>query len=59
MGEPELATREKGECVYREAVMQLGRIVEFFQARPKDVRERHQETAPTMPIPWGQLDAVE
>ena len=59
MGEPELATREKGERVYREAVLQLGRIVEFFQARPKDVRRRHQAQQPTMPIPWDQLDAID
>jgi creatinine amidohydrolase len=54
MGEPELATREKGERVYNEAVLQLGRIVEFFQDRPKDVRKRHQRNEPKMPIPWGQ-----
>jgi creatinine amidohydrolase len=59
MGEPELATREKGERVYNEATQQLARIVEFFQARPRDARERHQAIEPTMPIPWGQLDALE
>jgi creatinine amidohydrolase len=59
MGEPELATREKGERVYREAVLQLGRIVDFFQNRPRDVRERHQLRKPTMPIPWDQRDASE
>ncbi|MFO1092223.1 MAG: creatininase family protein [Planctomycetaceae bacterium] len=59
MGEPELATREKGERVYREAVLQLGRIVEFFQARPKDVRRRHQAQQPTMPSPWDQLHAID
>jgi len=58
MGQPELATREKGEQVYTEAVKQLTGIVDFFQARPADVRRRHQRHDPTMPIPWGQRDAV-
>jgi creatinine amidohydrolase len=55
MGQPELATAEKGERAYREAVRQLTSLVEFFQARPADVRERHQAKPTTMPIPWGQL----
>ena len=56
MGEPELATREKGERVYHEAVRQLSNIVEFFRNRPPDTRRRHQAERPTMPIPWGQHD---
>ena len=55
MGQPELATKEKGELVYNEAVKQLSGLVNFFQPRPKDVRERHQAEKPSMPIPWGQL----
>lgn len=56
IGEPEVATKEKGERVYNEAVKQLVKIVEFFRNRPADHRHRHQEHSPTMPIPWGQLD---
>jgi creatinine amidohydrolase len=56
IGEPELATREKGERVYHEAVKQLGNIVTFFRDRPKLERERHQDRKPTIPIPWSQLD---
>ena len=58
IGEPELATREKGERVYNEAVRQLGDIVEFFRNRPRDRRERHQAQSPTIPIPWGQHDPI-
>jgi creatinine amidohydrolase len=54
LGEPELATAEKGRQVYEEAVKQLVRFVTWFKDRPKDVRkDRHRKT-PTMPIPWGQ-----
>ncbi len=59
MGQPELATREKGEQVYHEAVRQLTDVVEFFQERPRDTRERHQAQPTTMPIPWGQRDLEE
>ncbi len=56
IGQPELATKEKGERVYQEATKQLSAIVDFFQDRPRDQRERHQNQPPSMPIPWGQLD---
>ncbi|MDA1013870.1 MAG: creatininase family protein [Planctomycetota bacterium] len=56
IGEPELGTKEKGERVYHEAVKQLCGMVNFFRDRPKDVRRRHQDQKPTMPIPWGQID---
>lgn len=59
MGQPELATKEKGELVYNEATKQLTDIVNFFQQRPKDVRKRHQANPTTMPIPWGQVDLEE
>jgi creatinine amidohydrolase len=59
MGQPQLATREKGERVYREAVKQLSNLVEFFQKRPRDARQRHQAEPTTMPIPWGQRDLGE
>ena len=55
MGQPELATREKGERVYNEAVRQLSAIVDFFRDRPQDTRKRHQSNKPSMPIPWNQL----
>ena len=54
IGQPELATREKGERIYQEAVKQLGGLVEFFRRRPIDPRRRRQAQPPTMPIPWGQ-----
>ena len=57
MGQPELATREKGERAYREAVRQLSDIVEFFRDRPVATRQRHQAKRPSMPIPWGQHDS--
>jgi creatinine amidohydrolase len=56
IGEPELASKAKGERVYVEAVAQLGRLVDFFRDRPADTRERHQSRPPTMPIPWDQRD---
>lgn len=59
MGQPELATREKGEQVYNEAVKQLSAIVDFFRERPRDTRQRRQAENPTMPIPWEQLDLHE
>ena len=55
IGQPELATREKGEQVYNEAVKQLSAIVNFFRNRPRDIRERHQASKPSIPIPWNQL----
>lgn len=56
MGEPELATREKGEQVYIEAVKQLSGMVEFFRDRPKDVRQDHRASPSETPMPWGQRD---
>ncbi|MCH2213245.1 MAG: creatininase family protein [Fuerstiella sp.] len=55
IGQPEFATREKGEQVYNEAVKQLSAIVDFFRNRPRDTRERHQTNKPSIPIPWNQL----
>ncbi|QDU40461.1 Creatinine amidohydrolase [Maioricimonas rarisocia] len=59
IGEPSQATRKKGEVVFHEAVGQLCGLVNFFRDRPKDVRQRHQATRPTMPIPWGQHDPTD
>jgi creatinine amidohydrolase len=54
LGEAELATKEKGERVYVEAVKQLIRFVTYWHGRPKDVRKDRHRKPPTMPIPWGQ-----
>ena len=54
MGEPELATREKGEQIYVEAVKRLSGMVQFFRKRPKDVRKDHRVHPSATPMPWGQ-----
>lgn len=54
LGEPELATAEKGRQVYEEAVKQLVRFITWFKDRPCDVRRDRHQQAPTMPMPWGQ-----
>jgi creatinine amidohydrolase len=54
LGEPELATAEKGREAYEEAVKQLVRFVNEFKDRPTDVRRDLHRRRPTMPIPWGQ-----
>ena len=58
LGEPEKATREKGERAYREAVRQLCRFIEYFQPRPRDRRHAEQRRR-TMPMPWNQRDLDE
>ncbi len=54
LGEPELATPEKGRRAYEEAVKQLVRFVAYFKDRPLDPRRDRHRRHPTMPIPWGQ-----
>jgi creatinine amidohydrolase len=54
LGEAELATKEKGERVYREAVKQLCNFVNYFHPRPKDRRRELHRQPPTIPIPWKQ-----
>lgn len=54
LGEAELATKDKGERVYREAVKQLCSFVNYFHPRPKDVRKELHRKPPTIPIPWKQ-----
>jgi creatinine amidohydrolase len=56
MGQPELATVEKGRLIYEEGVKQLSGMIEFFHGRPKDVRTPHQANETTMPIPWNQRE---
>ena len=54
LGDAELATAEKGQEAYEEAVKQLVRYVHYFKDRPKDARRDFHRRKPTMPIPWGQ-----
>jgi len=54
LGEPELATAEKGRQVYEEAVKQLVRFVMYFKDRPCDLRRDRHRHPPTMPMPWNQ-----
>ncbi len=54
LGDAELATEEKGQRVYEEAVKQLTRFVTWFKDRPRDERRDFHRTPPTMPIPWRQ-----
>jgi creatinine amidohydrolase len=54
LGDAELATPEKGQQAYEEAVKQLARFVTWFKDRPKDQRRDLHRRPPTMPIPWGQ-----
>jgi creatinine amidohydrolase len=54
LGEAKLATAEKGEAAYNEAVKQLARLVTWFKDRPKDERKDHHRKPPTMPMPWRQ-----
>ncbi len=55
IGEPELATADKGRRAYEEAVTQLVRFVDYFQPRPKDVRGSRHRTPPSSATPWDQL----
>ena len=54
LGDAEVASAEKGQAAHEEAVKQLVRFVNYFQARPKDVRRDHHRKPPTMPLPWNQ-----
>jgi len=54
LGEAELATAEKGRQIYEESVKQLGRFINYFKDRPKDVRRDRHRKPPTMPLPWKQ-----
>ncbi len=57
IGDPEKATREKGQRAYEEAVKQLVRFCTWFRTRPLDPRGDKHTTPPTMPMPWGQRSA--
>ena len=54
LGDAELATEEKGQRVYVEAVKQLVSYATWWKDRPKDVRKDRHRVPPTMPMPWGQ-----
>lgn len=55
LGEAELASVEKGKAAYDEAVKQLVTLVAWFKDRPRDERQDHHRTPPTMPMPWRQV----
>ena len=54
LGDAELATPEKGQQAYEEAVRQLVRFVNWFKERPKDQRRDMHRHPPTIPLPWNQ-----
>ena len=54
LGQPTLASAEKGRLAVEEASRQLARWVEEFAARPKPPRGDHHGTQPSMPMPWEQ-----
>ena len=58
LGEPELATAEKGRQAYEEAVKQLVRFVTGSRTGRRTSRRDRHRTPPTMPIPWGQASGV-
>jgi creatinine amidohydrolase len=51
MGQPSLATAEKGRRIFEEAVTQMVRFVAEFQARPAHPRVDHHARPPTGPLP--------
>ncbi len=54
LGEPELASAEKGKAAFEEASRQLVELVKWFHPRPKDQRKDRHRHPPTMPVPWMQ-----
>lgn len=54
LGEPELASAEKGRRAYEEAVKQLATFLAWFKSRPKDERSDHHRQKPSFPMPWNQ-----
>ncbi|HLJ12007.1 MAG TPA: creatininase family protein [Planctomycetaceae bacterium] len=54
LGDAELASKEKGQRAYVEAVRQLCNFVNYFHPRPKDARRELHRRPPTIPIPWKQ-----
>ncbi len=54
LGQPTLASKNKGERAVREASTQLARMISEFRANPKPLRGDHHQEKPTMSLPWGQ-----
>ncbi len=55
LGEPELATAEKGRQAYEEARQATGALRRpSSRTGPCDVRRDRHRQPPTMPMPWGQ-----
>ncbi len=50
-GEPSLASAEKGERIFEEALTRLLQFVEEFQRRPTRQRVDHHSEPPTSPLP--------
>ena len=57
LGQPTLATKEKGQRALEEAAKQLARWIEEFGGRAAPPRGDHHGVRPTMEMPWGQGDA--
>ena len=55
LGEPELATAEKGRASLRRSGQAIGAVHHLLQrsAHATCARDRHRQP-PTMPMPWGQ-----
>ncbi|MBI3942491.1 MAG: creatininase family protein [Chloroflexi bacterium] len=51
MGQPTLATAEKGKRIFEEAVTRLVEFTDFFQKRPAPPRVDHHTRPPTSPLP--------
>jgi creatinine amidohydrolase len=58
-GTPELATAEKGQQAFEEAVTRLVEFVSYYRQRPVEPRRDHHRTPPTIPMPWGQTPVPE
>ncbi|MGQ0634132.1 MAG: creatininase family protein [Planctomycetaceae bacterium] len=54
LGDAALASKDKGERAYREAVKQLCAFINYWHPRPKDERRDLHRQPPTIPMPWGQ-----
>jgi creatinine amidohydrolase len=52
VGSPEHATAEKGEKIFEETVVQLGKFVKHFRTRPDTVRTKMQRPEPEGALPF-------
>jgi creatinine amidohydrolase len=53
-GQAKLATKQKGETVFREACKQLERLVRHMRENPLTPRTEHHGTQTPMPPPWNE-----